>query len=307
MSNTTPIPISNITNFHFNHKQIRTTNNDDGSIWFVAKDVCQSLDIAWRGTETLSPIPKAWRVVRSFRTTLKNQYGNQGFIEKETIFINEPAVYKLAFRSNKPEADNFTNWVASEVLPTIRKIGSYSQEPEKIAKAFYDAGRKLDLGHNTMRRIVIDGTQNLSGIDISDKMAPHEKPKLQLTEPIHVQLRQIRIKKNKLQCEVALKAFGTTKNYKGMERGTIPISKTELDLILKALGSSRSEITRPRPVNGIQVTGKVFTYIPKLRDLLGLTNTASKIRYKPKKNVQFAGWHMGCELLEACLPEEKSK
>ena len=34
-------------------------------------------------------------------------------------------MYKLAFRSNKPEADAFTNWVASEVLPSIRKTGKY--------------------------------------------------------------------------------------------------------------------------------------------------------------------------------------
>lgn len=40
--------------------------------------------------------------------------------------INEPAVYKLAFRSNQPAAGEFTNWVALEVLPSIRKTGRYS-------------------------------------------------------------------------------------------------------------------------------------------------------------------------------------
>ena len=47
--------------------------------------------------------------------------------------ISEPAVYKLAFRSNKPEADAFTNWVASEVLPAIRKTGKYEAKPGKKA------------------------------------------------------------------------------------------------------------------------------------------------------------------------------
>lgn len=47
--------------------------------------------------------------------------------------ISEPAVYKLAFRSNKPEADEFTNWVASEVLPAIRKTGGYqAQTPPQL-------------------------------------------------------------------------------------------------------------------------------------------------------------------------------
>ena len=47
--------------------------------------------------------------------------------------INEAATYKLAFRSNKPEADVFTNWVASEVLPSIRKTGKYETTPQQPA------------------------------------------------------------------------------------------------------------------------------------------------------------------------------
>lgn len=51
----------------------------------------------------------------------------------ETRLISEPAVYKLAFRSNKPQADAFTNWVASEVLPAIRKTGKYEAPPKQKA------------------------------------------------------------------------------------------------------------------------------------------------------------------------------
>lgn len=40
--------------------------------------------------------------------------------------VNEAGLYKLAFRSNKPEADRFVNWVASDVLPSIRRTGSYT-------------------------------------------------------------------------------------------------------------------------------------------------------------------------------------
>lgn len=39
--------------------------------------------------------------------------------------INEAALYKLAFRSNKPQADAFVNWVAGEVLPQLRQTGQY--------------------------------------------------------------------------------------------------------------------------------------------------------------------------------------
>lgn len=57
----------------------------------------------------------------------------EGFATRDLVFISEPAVYKLAFRSNKPEADVFTNWVASEVLPAIRKGGEYKVAPRQKA------------------------------------------------------------------------------------------------------------------------------------------------------------------------------
>lgn len=40
--------------------------------------------------------------------------------------INEPGLYSLIFSSKKPEAQQFQRWVTSEVLPSIRKTGSYS-------------------------------------------------------------------------------------------------------------------------------------------------------------------------------------
>ena len=50
------------------------------------------------------------------------------YLEKEhpqTIFINEPGFYSLVFGSKKKEAIAFTQWVTSEVLPSIRKNGTY--------------------------------------------------------------------------------------------------------------------------------------------------------------------------------------
>ena len=40
-------------------------------------------------------------------------------------FLTESGVYKLAFKSNKKEAEHFTDWIADEVLPSIRKTGNY--------------------------------------------------------------------------------------------------------------------------------------------------------------------------------------
>ena len=113
--------------FNFKETSIRTVVVDDQP-WFVAKDVAKALGLAWHG-RFLSVIPNEWKGVRKLLTP----YTKQGEIirhqPQRTAIITEPAVYKLAFRSNKPEADKFTNWVASEVLPAIRKTGSYDASP----------------------------------------------------------------------------------------------------------------------------------------------------------------------------------
>lgn len=62
------------------------------------------------------------------------------------LFLTESGVYKLAFRSNKPEAEAFTNWVSDDVLPTIRKTGSYNISPiDAAALKCINAETKEDL------------------------------------------------------------------------------------------------------------------------------------------------------------------
>ena len=52
---------------------------------------------------------------------------------QEVLVINEPGVYKLTFTSRKKEADEFTDWLATDVIPSIRKHGAY-MTPEVIEK-----------------------------------------------------------------------------------------------------------------------------------------------------------------------------
>lgn len=90
----------------------------NGEPWFVAKDVCASLGIVWRGdSTTLAQIPDNWKGVQNFSTPGGNQ---------DLKVISEAGLYKLAFRCQSSEiADRFTNKVASEILPSIRKTGRY--------------------------------------------------------------------------------------------------------------------------------------------------------------------------------------
>jgi prophage antirepressor len=47
-------------------------------------------------------------------------------------FLTESGVYKLIFKSNKPKAEEFANWVTDEVLPSIRKTGNYAIQNNDI-------------------------------------------------------------------------------------------------------------------------------------------------------------------------------
>lgn len=95
--------------------------------WFVAKDVAMALNITWSG-HTLDNIPNEW--TQMVKLTINGSDGGVSDIRRMTL-INEAAVYKLAFRSNKPEADRFVNWVTGTVLPSIRRTGSYSVSSER--------------------------------------------------------------------------------------------------------------------------------------------------------------------------------
>lgn len=100
--------------FNFKSTPIRTQIIDN-HIWFCLIDVCDSLNLR-RGSKVVDRLEEAG--VR--KTSLSYTSG-----AKEVSFINEPNLYRLIFRSNKPAAIQFGNWVYEEVLPSIRKTGSY--------------------------------------------------------------------------------------------------------------------------------------------------------------------------------------
>ena len=103
--------------FLFSENDIRTALDEAGNPWFCARDICLALDILWSGgSKSLGNMPENWQGAVYYPTPGGRQ---------ETIFVNEAGLYKLIFRSNKPKAEEFANWVCEEVLPSIRKTGGY--------------------------------------------------------------------------------------------------------------------------------------------------------------------------------------
>lgn len=125
--------------FTFQTTEVRCCGTDR-DLWFVAKDVCESLKIAW-DSHALRHVPEDWRRVASFTTPRRNPDGTNGFQKQDMVVISEKAVYKLAFRSNEASALAFTDWVAGEVIPAIRKTGEYRTKQRQRYKG---QGKLLD-------------------------------------------------------------------------------------------------------------------------------------------------------------------
>lgn len=95
--------------------------------WFVAKDVADTLGYQ-NGSRDVNR-----HTDEEDRTKTMVFDGNQN---KETILINESGLYSLVLSSKLPNAKQFRRWVTSEVLPSIRKYGSYNMN---IPKTLPDA------------------------------------------------------------------------------------------------------------------------------------------------------------------------
>lgn len=107
--------------FNYHDKPIRTIERN-GEVWWVLKDVCGALGI-------VDHISVSKRLDEDEKGVGQiHPLGGRGGIQETTI-INEPGLYNVILRSDKPEAKDFKRWVTHEVLPTIRRTGQYSMIP----------------------------------------------------------------------------------------------------------------------------------------------------------------------------------
>lgn len=100
----------------YNNNQIRMMEKDSEYYW-VAGDVCKALN--------LNNITKALERVDKDDLTKSKVVDDLGR-EQNSYVINESGLYSLILTSEKEEAKTFKRWITKEVLPTLRKTGSYS-------------------------------------------------------------------------------------------------------------------------------------------------------------------------------------
>lgn len=102
--------------FNFHGKQFRTVIIDNEP-YFVGKDVATILGYKNPSVAVSKNVSDKYKGV----TEMETPGGKQ-----KLVIISEAGLYKLAFKSHVPQAERFTDWIADEVLPSIRKTGSYS-------------------------------------------------------------------------------------------------------------------------------------------------------------------------------------
>jgi len=115
-----------ITLFDYKNTKIRTVIID-GEIWFVAKDICDVLEIK-NPTDAMSNLSDKMKMTLEGKESILVITEDPNTVR--ISLISEAGMYKLVFRSRKPEAEKFTDWIVSEVLPSIRKTGSYGTTKE---------------------------------------------------------------------------------------------------------------------------------------------------------------------------------
>lgn len=109
--------------FNYHSHNVRTVIMEN-EIWFIAKDVCEVLEIK-NTSDALKRLDED-EVTRF----------NLGGLSGEINIVSEAGLYSLILGSRKAEAKRFKRWITHEVLPSIRRKGSYSiQVPQSFSEA----------------------------------------------------------------------------------------------------------------------------------------------------------------------------
>ena len=152
-----------IQTFNFGVNEVRTALKDNGDVYFCLVDVLPVLGLENRAISKFNLDDKG---VEKLATPT-----NGGV--QQIAFVNEPNLYRVIFRSNKVEARQFQDWVFNEVLPTIRKTGSYNTKPTELtAKEKVECLNILMstfgdvLSKEAKETILVTASENLLGLDL---------------------------------------------------------------------------------------------------------------------------------------------
>ena len=122
--------------FDFHGQTVRTLTDSHGEPWFVAKDVCEILGYSNASKAIADHVDDEDKLNNESLSSLGQRGG---------WIINESGLYGLILSSKMPNAKIFKRWVTSEVLPSIRKTGSYVASLNPATAAYAERCNRICL------------------------------------------------------------------------------------------------------------------------------------------------------------------
>lgn len=150
--------------FKFEGKEVRTLKID-GEPWFVGKDLTDILGYSNSRKALKDHVDKEDQQILTSRNVTLENIPNRGLTG-----VNESGMFSLVLSSQLPTAKKFKRWVTSEVLPAIRKTGSYQlpQTPEGQIRLLLESNVHMD-ERMTNAEEDIDLLKNKSEIDSTQR------------------------------------------------------------------------------------------------------------------------------------------
>ncbi len=161
---------------------LRVVRDEKGELLFCLKDVCNSLEL--QVTKVKDRLTPYLPTIKVGVVTGKKSDGSDSIQYIDMYFITEPDLYRVIFQSRKSSARKFQDWVFEEVLPTLRKEGSYSMTQSKQPLASYQiedpierAKRWIEEQQHT-RALEVQTEQQVQTIGIQQKELTVAAPKV---------------------------------------------------------------------------------------------------------------------------------
>ena len=133
--------------------QVRTIMSASNEPLFCLSDVCRALEM------------KRFRIERLDKDVISNHPLQTAGGLQQVTFVNEDGLYDIVLDSRKPKAKKFRKWITSEVVPSIRKTGSYSVEQPKELSAAESLLQSVQLlvAHERQLAILEHNQKNMQG------------------------------------------------------------------------------------------------------------------------------------------------
>ena len=115
---------------------VRTITDENGEIWFVAKDVAQALDYSMTGSmqSLFGHVPEMWAESKRIAVSSEN-----GVVQgRDVLCLSEQGLYFFLGLSDKPKALPYQMWVEGDVIPSIRRTGKYKLNQDANATVQFE-------------------------------------------------------------------------------------------------------------------------------------------------------------------------